>query len=138
MVNNQILGEKANSLAQLTEEINEYFIGLTAEFEPLPPTIPDVTLMVPDKFLVSESQCYWDLRAVNCRKSSGPDQIPNRLFKEFALWSLPKSWLPWCAIFTTCTSTIPLPLKQSIVYPIPKCTPPTSTQSDLRPISLTP
>ena len=52
---NQIMGDKANSLAQLTEEINEYFIGLTAEFEPLPPTIPDATLMVPDKFLVSAS-----------------------------------------------------------------------------------
>ena len=52
---NQILGDKANSLAQLTEEINDYFIGLTAEFEPLPPTIPDATLMVPDKFLVLAS-----------------------------------------------------------------------------------
>ena len=39
---NQILGDKADSLAQCTEEINEYFIGLTAKFEPLPLTVPDV------------------------------------------------------------------------------------------------
>ena len=81
---NQILGDKANSLAQRTEEINEYFTGLTAEFEPLPSAVHDVNLMVPDKFLVYESQCYRDLRAVKCSKSSGPDQIPNRLLKEFA------------------------------------------------------
>ena len=132
----QILGEKANSLAQLTEEINEYFIGLTAEFEPLPPAIPDATLMVPDKFLVSESKCYWDLRAVNCRKSSGPDQIPNRLLKEFAQELAPVV----CNIYNTSIiqGVVPLPLKQSIVSPIPKCTPLTSIQSDLRPISLTP
>ena len=33
---------------------------------------------------------------------------------------------------------VPLPFKQSIVSPIPKCTPPTLIQSDLRPISRTP
>ena len=110
---NQILGEKADSLAQLTEEINEYFIGLTAEFEPLPPTIPDVNLMVPDKFLVFESQCYRDLRAVKCSKSSGPDQIPNRLLKEFAKELAPVV----CNIYNTSIiqGVVPLPLKQSIV-----------------------
>ena len=45
-----------------------------------------------------------------------------------------------CNIYNTSIiqGVVPLPLKQSIVSPIPKCTPPTSIQSDLRPISLTP
>ena len=45
-----------------------------------------------------------------------------------------------CNIYNTSIfqGVVPLPLKQSIVSPIPKCTPPTSIQSDLRPVSLTP
>ena len=82
---------------------------------------------------MSESQCYWDLRAVNCRKSSGPDQIQNKLLKEFA-----QELAPVVCIISIIQGVVPLPLKQSIVSPIPKCTPPTSFQSDLRPISLTP
>ena len=61
-------------------------------------------------------------------KAVGPDNIPNRLLKEFALELAPQSLRE---------GYIPALLKSSIVTPIPKVSPPGFIEQDLRPISLT-
>lgn len=130
----QLLCDEIPTVSQLTEHVNDFFINLTSEFQPLN-DITNNCIDVPNEFLITEGECYRDLKSVKCSKSPGPDFVPNRILKEFALELAP--------IVTNIYNTsmlqgvIPLPLKRSIVSPIPKCTPPKTIEDDLRPISLT-
>ena len=40
---------------------------------------------VPDESLISEDQAYFSLSSIQISKAAGPDNIPNRLLKDFAL-----------------------------------------------------
>jgi len=70
------------------------------------------------------------LADINVHKSPGPDQIPNWFLRDFSVWLAE----PVSCIFNASL----LSWKQANVVPIPKVNSPTSIQSDLRPISLTP
>ena len=73
-------------LQELTERINDIFVSLTADFDPLPvhdSTIEDF-IEVPDEFLVSVDDCFNELRSIKLNKSPGPDIFSNRILKEFA------------------------------------------------------
>ena len=68
------------------------------------------------------------------KKSPGPDEIPNVVWKEFAFELSP-------ALADIYNSSLgqgyfPTQLKQAIVVPVPKLRPPKSVENDLRPISL--
>ncbi len=67
-------------------------------------------------------------------KSNGPDNIPNRVIKEFAYELVD----PVCSIFNTSLTTSEFPdiWKDALITPIPKA-PPVSCADELRPISLT-
>ncbi len=67
-------------------------------------------------------------------KSYGPDNIPNRVIKDFA-YELAD---PVCFIFNTSLTTSEFPhiWKDALITPIPKALP-VSCEDELRPISLT-
>ena len=84
---------------------------------------------------VSEFDAYKSLSSLQTSKAVSPDNIPNRLLKEFALELASLV----CDIYNQSLREgyIPAFLKSSIVTPIPKVSPPRLIQQDLRPISLT-
>ena len=90
---------------------------------------------IPVELLVTEEEVYQSLLSIDTIKAVGPDDIPNKLLKDFSFelapvikdiynQSLKKAYVPTL-------------LKSSIVIPIPKIVPPKDVESDLRPISLT-
>jgi len=77
-----------------------------------------------------------DTKLQPVHKSPGPDQIPNWFLRDFSVWLAE----PVCCIFNVSllSGIFPQSWKQANVIPILKVNSPTSIQSDLRPISLTP
>ena len=90
---------------------------------------------VPTELLVTEEEVYQSLSSIDINKAVGPDNIPNKLLKDFSyeLASVIKN------IYNQSLkeSYVPILLKSSIVTPIPKVVPPKDLECDLRPISLT-
>ena len=85
------------------------------------------------KELCHQSVVYKALRQIKLNKSPGP--IPNKILKEFAA--------ELCPVLTDIYNSslkqgyVPAQLKESLVRPLPKVSPPKSVDSDLRPITLT-
>ena len=88
-----------------------------------------------EEFLVTEREVFKALASLQTSKAIGPDNIPNRILKEFALELAPVI----CNIYNQSMkeANIPSPLKSSIVIPVPKISPLQTIENDLRPISLT-
>lgn len=121
------------NIKSLANEINNFFVGLTDHFPPLlPQTLP---IDVPHDLLVTENEVFRALSSLQISKAVGPDNIPNRLLKEFAPELAPIIQDIYNQSMRE--GYIPSLLKSSIVTPIPKLTPPKSIENDLRPISLT-
>jgi hypothetical protein len=78
---------------------------------------------VPEDLLVTQHEVYHVLFLRNTSKAAKPDNIPNKLLKYFAFKVAPVNG---CSIYNQSLKdgNIPLPLKSSIVNPIPKVTPP--------------
>ena len=123
--------DKDTDIKRLANKINSYFVGLTDYFPPLCQGVPP--LSVPDES--SEYEAYKSLSSLQKSKAVGPDNIPNRILKDFALELAPLV----CDIYNQSLREgyIPALLKSSIVTPIPKVSPPALIEQDLRPISLT-
>ena len=130
----QLIGNEIPDEASLALKFNEFLGSLTAHFRPLEPLSP-VFGPVPAHLYVSESTMYKTLRALKVKKSPGPELIPNIVWKEFAFELSPVL----ADIYNSSLEQgyVPTQLKQAIVVPIPKCRPPMSVESDLRPLSLT-
>ena len=129
------MGEAIGSMEELVENIHSFFVNLSSDFQPLEDDSSYQAECPPD-MLVDPYQAYYALKEVKCHKSVGPDEIPNRILRDFAFELSP-------VVSDIYNSTlrqgkIPELLKSSIVSPIPKCMPPKSIEDDLRPISLTP
>ena len=78
---------------------------------------------------------YKSLRQIKSNKSAGPDPIPGRVWKEFAMELSPIVMDIYNASMSQ--GYVPQRIKQSEVVPVPKCSPPKSVEQDLRPITLT-
>ena len=128
----QILGESEN-IESLAQKINDFFIGLTQNFEPIRSPFPPA--QVADELLVTEREVYSSLYSIKTTKAVGPDNIPNKLLKDFANELAPLIMDIYNQSLRE--SYIPSMLKSSIVNPIPKISIPKYIESDLRPISLT-
>ena len=78
---------------------------------------------------------YKALRAINIRKSAGPDRVPNVIWKTFAFEVAPVIH----DLYNTSLAEglVPSCLKESTVIPTLKVFPPKTIQEDLRPIALT-
>ena len=79
----QFLDSECPDTEALADKLNDFFVGLTDNLSPLP--VPELNLQsVPAEFLVCEKEVFTSLSALNIFKATGPDQIPNRIVKEFA------------------------------------------------------
>lgn len=130
-----LLGESADTIQELAENINNFFVNLSATFQPLEPDSNNLVDCTPD-MLVDPYKAYCALKKTKCHKSVGPDEIPNRILRDFAFELSPVI----SDIYNSSLrqGKIPEILKSSFISPIPKCAPPKTIEDDLRPISLTP
>ena len=84
----QMINTDVPSSQDLAEGFNRFLFNLTAHFNPLQQN--DVTSLnheqdpVFPEFLISDHKAYKALCALKLNKSSGPDRIPARVWKEFA------------------------------------------------------
>ena len=93
---------------------------------------------VSEHLLVTQHEVYHALSSINTGKAAGPDNIPNKLLRDFALELAPVVQDIYNQSLKD--GNIPLLLKSSIVNPIFKVTPPPPPEkvdSNLRPIPLT-
>ena len=118
----------------LAEVINESFSSVAEDipqlnFTPIP--ITDI----PDDYTITLESVELASAAIQERKSVGPDEIPNWLFKIYA----PVITNPVCSIFNSCVRKgyVPSLWKYADVLPLVKISQPQSIDTDLRPISLT-
>ena len=116
--------EEHMHIKSLANSINDIFVDLTNDFEPL--TTGGPAPYVPELLLVTQHEVYCALSSINTSKAVGPDNIPNKLLKDFAF----ELALVIQDIYNQSLKdgNIPLPLKSSIVNPIPKETPPPPPQ----------
>lgn len=131
----QLLSDDYPTCSELAESYNDFLVGLTAHFKPLVCRDVSEEIQPPDHLLIGEREVYSALRRIKTTKSPGPDGIPNKLLKIFALELAPVI----CHIYNSSLQqgTFPQNLKRSLVVPIPKTSHPRSMEEDLRPISLT-
>ena len=93
------------------------------------------SIEVPSEYLVNTQQVFKKRREIKTTESPGPDMLPIKILRIFASELAP--------IITDIYNSsmmqgvFPKALKRSIVVPVPKVSPPTSIEGDLRPISLT-
>ena len=119
----------------LAQSLNTYFLSVSNDLSPLNPLLLPAYLPAPRPVpkIFPDEVCT---KMLNTKvfKSSGPDNIPNRIIKDFA-YELAE---PVCHIFNTSLSTGEFPniWKDALITPIPK-TPSVSCEEELRPISLT-
>ena len=124
----------------LADKICETFQSVTADFRPLTPEDSFIPLnsdcAVPGMFTISVSDVERELMKVHTDKAVGPDSVPNWVIRDCA-GILAK---PVCAIFNSSLRDgwIPDIWKAADIVPLPKVSPPTKLDTDLRPISLTP
>ncbi|XP_032237067.2 uncharacterized protein LOC116617948 [Nematostella vectensis] len=98
-------------------------------------SLADENLYVPPGFLVTDEKAYKALRSIKSNKSPGPDQVPSRVWKEFAFELAPIVSDLYNSSLRE--GRVPEILKTSLVIPTPKVTPPKTVEDDLRPITLT-
>ena len=131
----QLLSDDVRNCEELAETFNAFLVSLTSHFDPLIPDDNLADLEVPDVFLVDDQQIYNKLCDIKTTKSPGPDLFPNKILKIFAF----ELALIITDIYNSSMKqgVFPMALKRSIVVPVPKVSPPTNIEEDLRPISLT-
>ena len=105
----------------LANGINDFFVSITKQFTPLVQT-PVRHAILPPSLLVSEYEVLKDLNNLSSNKAPRPDGISNQIFKVFT----PELAPVICAIYNQSLqeSFVPASLKQSIVTPVPKISPP--------------
>ena len=110
-------------------------VSLTESFTPLPSPVPGLFFPKPSEFLIDDVIAFKALCAVKTNKSSGPNPFPCRIWKDFAVELAPVVRDIYNASLVQ--GFIPSQLKQSIISPLPKCSPPKDIKADLRHIALT-
>ena len=117
------------------------FIQVTSDLQPLlpKPLLPAVAPPdhdVQDEFIISATDCEKKLSMICVHKAMGPDNILNRIFKDFSY--ILASHI--AAIYNSSVgqSYVPPSWKQSEILYIAKISQVTSLAKHLRPIALTP
>ena len=105
--------------------------ALTSHFSTLDTTLAELdrNLDVPREFLVDVSNCYKVLCQVKNNKSPGPTAVSNKIWKELASELAP--------VVTDIYNASLGQGKESLVAPLPKCSPPECIKNDPRPVTLT-
>ena len=89
----------------------------------------------PNKFIVGINEIFNQLSHVQLRKAVGPDDIPNKILREFADIIA----VPVIAIINSsiCQGVVPSQWKLSRINPLAKTFPTVSVENDIRPIAIT-
>ena len=122
----QFLGDAVNTKL-LANEINDFFVSLTDHFTPL--TCDSLPSLVPQELFVSNKEVFRSLSSLIVAKAVGPENIPNKLLKDFAHKLAPVIRNIYNQSLKE--GYIPSLLKSSIITPIPKVNPPREMKSDL-------
>ena len=118
----------------LANEINNAFVSIMEDYEPLSEDLC-VQIEQDEPIVVDEISVARKLRHINITKSSGPDDIPNWLLKEYSDILSPAITHILNASFGE--SKVPRAWKLANVSPLPKSNTIEDFNKDLRPISLT-
>ena len=120
--------------AVLAENINEAFINIMKDYEPL--TDNEQVLMENDEpIFVTELSVAKKLQTVNIYRAGGPDDLPNWVLREFAdILAEPVADILNTS-FSECR--VPRVWKLADIIPLPKAPTISNYNKDLRPISLT-
>ena len=130
--NNQFAGDNS----RMVDEMNIFLHSVSAHLTPLTAESKPQIETVPDEYIITVEAVDKCLMATNTRKAPGPDGIPNWVLADLAAVLSG----PICAIFNSSLREGKLPQiwKSANVTPVPKVKLPSSIESDVRPISLTP
>lgn len=131
----QLLSDDNPTATHLADSFNDFLVNLTSHFPPLTRDTSSIQYDIPHRFLVNPGIVSASLRQIKINKSTGPDNIPNKLLKIFANEFAPVLTDIYNASMQQ--GIFPQRLKRAVVIPIPKVSPPSSLENDLRPISLT-
>ena len=123
------------STTDLANTINAHFTAIASSLPALDrgslPTYLPAARPAPT---VSRSQMWRELSRIKVNTAAGPDNIPNKILKEFAFeLSTPASDILNSSLKS---GVVPKQWKRAVVIPLPK-TIPTPSMDKLRPISLT-
>jgi len=131
----------ANSIADgdvsaLADMINVSLKRVSDDLQPLSEDNEMRSIVIPDEYIILPQTVLAKLERIKIYKAPGPDELPNWLLRDYAPWLCE----PVCAIFNASVreGIVPPVWKKANVLPLPKVHPPTSIDSDIRPISLTP
>ena len=121
---------------EMIRNINTFLHSVSADLHPIDTSLVPKPEQVPEDYIISTEEVEARLEKIKVGKAPGPDGIPNWLLKVAA----PLISGPVCAIFNSSIreSVVPQMWKSANVTPIAKIQNPTSIETDLRPISLTP
>ena len=129
-------GHEQSSAASLADAVNAHFATICSTLPALdtarlPAYLPAATRLP----AVTRCQIWKELSHISVHKAPGPDNLPNRLLKEFAF----ELSDPVCSIINASLQqgVVPEQWKRATIVPVPKINPPPSMDK-LRPISLTP
>lgn len=124
-----------NDNKAIADFINQKFSQVSLSLPPLDITALPTCLPTPNPLpQIHPWEVYDKLSKIKSNKAPGPDQVPQRVLKDFAC----ELSGPVCNILNTSfhEGITPPQWKEAIVIPVPKTQPPSVEQ--LRPISLTP
>ncbi len=123
-------------LVQLAESINNVFVSVNVDLDPLQPETYQSNAELPDELIITVDSVEKQLLKTKLHKSIGPDQLPNWILMDLAGIIA----TPICHLFNSSLqdSYVPTLWKSANVCPLPKSKPVQNLKKDLRPISLTP
>ena len=127
------LANKSNE--EISNSINAHFADICRKYPPLDTNLT-VNESIDDKNIEFTTELdTFKLITKFAKKSLGPEDLPQKILKEFAAeLATPFTDIINCALRTR---VFPDAYKKAEIIPLPKCNPPTS-MADLRPISITP
>ena len=121
----QMLSNETPSTEVLARKFNDFLYSLTSHFKPLSGNTYPLDASsnhVPEHLLVTDHMAYKALCAINKKESTGPDRVPNVIWKTLAFELAPVIR----DLYNTSLAEgfVPTFLKESIVIPTPKVVPP--------------
>ena len=115
--------------------INDTFLKVVEEYEPLKPHNDPTDFAVPGNLLLRTEMVSQPLSSLNSKKSCGPEPIPIVILKEMSSLLAP----PLTHIFNSALieGHFSAQWKRADVCPVPKNSRSQDPEKDLRPVSLT-
>ena len=125
-------------MGSFVSDINNFLKSVSAHISPLSPDHPCLTVNcdIPDCYLVSVSDMEKRLLSLKVNKSTGPDDIPAWVLRDFS--HLLAGPLASILNDSLREGVLPSVWKTANTIPLPKVLPPKSISTDIRPISITP